>query len=46
MFGSNGGGEVNHLTKARLITLIMVAALIAMMVARVHPGGLSDGGYW
>ena len=37
---------MNHLTKARLITIIMVAALIAMMVAKMHPAGLSDGGYW
>jgi len=24
----------------------MIAALVAMVLARVHPIGLSDGGYW
>jgi len=32
--------------KARLLTLLMIAMLVAMIVARVHPIGLSDGGYW
>jgi len=34
------------LTKARLITLLMIAMLIAMVVAKTHPIGLSDGGHW
>ena len=46
MFGSNGGGEVNHLTKARLCTILMVAAFVAMLLAKMHPLGLNDGGYW
>jgi len=33
-------------TKARLFTVLMIAMLVAMIVARVHPIGLSDGGYW
>ena len=48
MFGSNGGGEVKQLTKARLFAVLMIAALIAMVVAGGHgiPTGLNDGGYW
>ena len=34
------------MTKARLFTLLMIAVLVAMIVARLHPIGLSDGGYW
>ena len=34
------------MTKARLFTVLMIAMLVAMIVARVHPIGLSDGGYW
>ena len=34
------------MNKARLLTLLMIAMLVAMIVARVHPIGLSDGGYW
>jgi len=37
---------VRRLAKMRLFTLLMVAMLIAMIVARLHPHGLSDGGYW
>jgi hypothetical protein len=35
-------------TKARLITLLLAAALIAMLLAGGHglPTGLNDGGYW
>ena len=34
------------MTKARLLTLLMIAVLVAMVVAKVHPIGLNDGGYW
>jgi len=37
---------VTGVTKARLFTVLMIAMLVAMIVARVHPIGLSDGGYW
>jgi hypothetical protein len=37
---------VKQVTKARLFTLLMIAVLVAMIVARLHPIGLSDGGYW
>jgi len=37
---------VTPVTKARLLTLLMIAMLIAMVVAKIHPLGLSDGGYW
>jgi hypothetical protein len=30
----------------RLFTLLMIAMLIAMIAAYLHPLGLSDGGYW
>jgi hypothetical protein len=35
-------------TKARLFTLLLAAAIIAMLVAGAHglPTGLNDGGYW
>jgi len=33
-------------TKMRLLTLLMIAMLVAMLVAAVHPFGMSDGGYW
>jgi hypothetical protein len=33
-------------TYARLFTVLMIAALVAMVVARMHPIGLNDGGYW
>jgi hypothetical protein len=35
-------------TKARLFTLLLAAALIAMLLAGGHglPTGLNDGGYW
>ncbi len=37
---------MNQLTKARLITILMVALFVAMVLAKVHPAGLNDGGYW
>jgi len=37
---------VKPVTKARLLTLLMIAMLIAMVVAFVHPIGLNDGGHW
>jgi hypothetical protein len=34
-------------SKARLFTLLITAAIFAMLVAKIYrPGGLSDGGYW
>jgi hypothetical protein len=34
--------------KTRLITLLLVAMIIAIAIAGAHgtPGGMSDGGYW
>ena len=35
------------MTKARLFTLLLTAALLAMLVAKVYrTGGMSDGGFW
>lgn len=34
------------MTKARLFTILMVAVFVAMLVAKLHPVGLNDGGYW
>ena len=37
------------MTKARLITLLLAAAIIALALASAHgilPYGTSDGGYW
>lgn len=34
------------MTYARLLTLLMIAVLVAMVVAKVYPIGLNDGGYW
>jgi hypothetical protein len=35
-------------TKARLFSLLIAAALVAVFLADVFvsPGGLNDGGYW
>jgi hypothetical protein len=34
-------------TKARLFTLLITAAMFAMLFAKAfHPGGLNDGGFW
>jgi hypothetical protein len=38
---------VTHVTQARLITLLITAAMLAMLVGKIlKPGGLSDGGFW
>jgi hypothetical protein len=35
------------MTKTRLLTLLITAAMFAMFVATLYrPGGLSDGGFW
>ena len=35
------------MNKAKLFTLLLTAAIIAMLVAKVvHPGGMNDGGFW
>ena len=35
------------MTKARLLTLLITAAMLAMFVAKCyHSGGLNDGGFW
>lgn len=35
------------MTKARLFTLLLIAAMFAMLVGKIfHPGGLNDGGFW
>jgi hypothetical protein len=35
------------MTKTRLFTLLITAAMFAMFVATLYrPGGLSDGGFW
>jgi hypothetical protein len=35
------------MTKARLFTLLLTAAMLAMLVAKCYrPGGISDGGFW
>ena len=47
MFGSNGGGEVNRVAKARLMTLLIAAVMLAALLAGVkHGTGMNDGGYW
>jgi hypothetical protein len=37
-------------TKARLLSLLILAVVIAMMFAKfgfiLHSGGFNDGGYW
>jgi hypothetical protein len=39
--------EVKRMTKARLITLLFAAAMLAMLLAGTKHGiGMSDGGYW
>ena len=48
MFGSSGKGGV-IVNRARLISLLITASLIAVFVARLvlaaTTGGMSDGGY-
>ena len=37
------------MNKVRLVSLLVVAAMLALMLAGVHfhhPIGMSDGGYW
>jgi hypothetical protein len=38
------------MNKARLFSLLITAALVTMLLARVgvilHAGGMNDGGYW
>ena len=38
------------MTKARLLSLLLTAALVTMLLARVgvilHLGGMNDGGLW
>jgi hypothetical protein len=35
------------MTKARLFTLLITAAMLAMLVATCfRPGGMNDGGFW
>jgi hypothetical protein len=34
------------MTKLRLIRLVLLAAMVAAVLAKGHPIGLSDGGYW
>jgi hypothetical protein len=50
MFGSRFGKEVNYVNKARLFSLLITAALLTMVLARVgvifHAGGMNDGGFW
>jgi len=48
MFGSNGTGGGDNVNKARLLTLLMAAVMIAMLLAGHHwgPVGMRDGGYW
>jgi hypothetical protein len=46
--------EGGHMNKARLISLLVLAAMFAMVFAAGHgfhhpgfrPGGMNDGGYW
>jgi hypothetical protein len=34
-------------TKVRLLTLLITAAMFAMILAKCyHSGGLNDGGFW
>ena len=50
MFGSRFQEEVTHMNKARLFSLLLTAALLTMILARVgllfHAGGMNDGGFW
>ena len=49
MSASKVGKEVSTVKKARLISLLITASLVAVLVAKVvvlcHGGGMSDGGY-
>ena len=50
MFGSRFEEEVTHMNKTRLFTLLITAALMTMLLAKVgvilHGGGFNDGGFW
>jgi hypothetical protein len=37
---------VTDVTKARLLSLIMFAALLAIFLADMSPFGMNDGGFW
>ena len=44
MSASNMRKEVNELTKARFISLLLIASLFAYLLAAFHGHGMSDGG--
>ena len=46
---TRSGADTSSMTKVRLLSLLVFAALLALMLAGAHmhhPTGMNDGGYW